>query len=80
MRKQLVISGLLTLSLGGCSKNPIGPTTLDPMQTWAANHAHEICVTVPPYGYGVLMPLERYAWAMEHGFTLAPLSYCNPAE
>jgi hypothetical protein len=50
------------------------------MEVWAAAHARDICVVTRANGRGILMDLSDYNWAMQEGFTLVPISYCNPAE
>ena len=72
MRKILFIVACVVLS--GCSSSITSPT-LDPMETWAVAHAHEICVNVD--GHGVLHPISEYFLYIN---SLAPISFCNPAE
>lgn len=65
----------------GCSNSPTAPT-LDPMQTFAADHAREVCILATKFedghyiNYGVLVPIANVGPSA----VIEPISFCNPAE
>lgn len=58
----------------GCA-NPAGPT--DGATEWARAHASEVCISQTEGGAGKLIP---NAGPVPTGWTIRPISYCNPAE
>lgn len=58
----------------GCA-NPAGPT--DGMTRWAMLHAAEMCISQVEGGAGRLIPNRE---TVPMGWTIRPISYCNPAE
>lgn len=67
---KLVMAITVVVACAGCGiQNP-----MDPMQTWAAEHAHETCVIRD--GKVTLVPIggER------PGDRTMVMSFCNPAE
>ena len=75
----VILLTLLSIVVGaGCTGNPLGPDGVDvkAMRKWAADHALEACVTTAD-GRTVLVPLANHGDA---GYTVVPISRCNPAE
>lgn len=71
---------LVASTITGCSS--ITAPTLDPMQTFAADHAREVCILATKFedghyiNYGVLVPIANVGPSA----VIEPISFCNPAE
>lgn len=76
----IVLAGLagmvVAIGTSGCA-SPAGPTPRTAMAEWALAHINDTCISQAEGGRGQLIPNEM---RVPEGWTVRPISYCNPAE